>query len=71
MPSKSFQNPPWQVITVTSTGEKTYDGLVFDVVKHLSKRLNFSYTVVAPELNRSSSGWSASRFDKLGDVRIQ
>nr|XP_031847480.1 ionotropic receptor 93a-like [Nomia melanderi] len=67
LPIATYPNPPWQVITVTSTGEKSYEGLVFDVVKHLSKRLNFSYTVVAPELNKTSNAWSASRFDKLGD----
>ncbi|XP_076295813.1 ionotropic receptor 93a [Lasioglossum baleicum] len=67
LPIATYSNPPWQVITISSTGEKTYEGLVFDVVKHLGKKLNFTYTVIAPELNKTANSWVASRFDKLGD----
>ncbi|XP_076651173.1 ionotropic receptor 93a [Halictus rubicundus] len=67
LPIATYPNPPWQVITISSTGEKTYEGLVFDVVKHLGKKLNFTYTVIAPELNKSANSWVVSRFDKLGD----
>nr|XP_033341070.1 ionotropic receptor 93a-like [Megalopta genalis] len=68
LPIVTYPNPPWQVISVSGTGEKTYEGLVFDVVKHLGKKLNFTYTVIAPELNKSANPWIASRFDKLGDI---
>lgn len=41
-----FQNPPWQILTLNETGHVIkYKGLVFDIIKELSKRLNFTYTV--------------------------
>lgn len=55
-----FQNPPWQIIDRNKTGLAMFDGLIFDVLKELSMRLNFTYSVlVASEdenKNKSSSG---------------
>lgn len=48
-----FQNPPWQIITLTNSGEKEYGGLIFDVVKYLAKKLNFTYSVLSPANNRT------------------
>nr|XP_012146781.1 PREDICTED: glutamate receptor ionotropic, delta-2-like isoform X2 [Megachile rotundata] len=66
LPITTYHNPPWQVITVNEKGERSYEGLVFDVINHLSKKLNFTYTVILPEVN-STKPWSSSRFSKLGD----
>lgn len=48
-----FQNPPWQTISLNNAGEKEYGGLVFDVIKYLGKKLNFTYTVLTPASNRA------------------
>lgn len=49
----SFQNPPWQTVSLTNAGEKEYGGLIFDVIKYLGKKLNFTYTVLSPASNRT------------------
>lgn len=41
-----FQNPPWQIINPNKTGPAKFDGLVFDILKQLSLRLNFTYNVM-------------------------
>jgi len=48
-----FQNPPWQTVTLSNTGEKEYGGLIFDVVKYLGKKLNFTYNIFSPANNRT------------------
>lgn len=48
-----FQNPPWQTISLSNSGEKEYGGLVFDVIKYLGKKMNFTYSVLSPESNRT------------------
>ncbi|XP_066582000.1 ionotropic receptor 93a [Prorops nasuta] len=45
LPIVSYHNPPWQIITMDKNGEANFGGLVFDVMKYLGKKLNFSYTV--------------------------
>lgn len=65
-----FQNPPWQIISVSETGVKSYEGLAFDAINYLATKLNFTYTVITPEVSRSSKAWNTSRFAKLGEVRI-
>ncbi|XP_011865667.1 PREDICTED: glutamate receptor ionotropic, delta-2-like isoform X2 [Vollenhovia emeryi] len=53
VPVATYHNPPWQTIQLSKTGEKEYDGLVFDVVKYLGRKLNFTYTVISPASNRT------------------
>jgi len=48
-----FQNPPWQTISLSRTGKKEYGGLIFDVVKYLGKKLNFTYNILSPASNRT------------------
>ncbi|KOC62658.1 Glutamate receptor delta-2 subunit [Habropoda laboriosa] len=67
LPIATYHNPPWQISTVSEIGEKSYEGLVFDVVRYLSKKLNFTYTVIAPEVSRTARSWNTSRFAKLGE----
>ncbi|CAL7938576.1 unnamed protein product [Xylocopa violacea] len=68
LPITTYHNPPWQMISVSETGEKSYDGLVFDVIKHLAKKLNFTYTVIESDATTSPSprSFNNSRFAKLG-----
>ncbi|XP_020296775.1 ionotropic receptor 93a-like [Pseudomyrmex gracilis] len=53
LPIATYHNPPWQTVTLSVSGEKQYGGLVFDVVKYLARRLNFTYTVLSPASNRT------------------
>nr|XP_012227959.1 PREDICTED: uncharacterized protein LOC105675403 isoform X2 [Linepithema humile] len=53
LPIATYHNPPWQTISLTNTGEKEYGGLVFDVIRYLGKKLNFTYTVHSPRSNRT------------------
>ncbi|KAG7190375.1 hypothetical protein KM043_006484 [Ampulex compressa] len=48
VPIATYHNPPWQIIKRINSREISYDGLIFDVVKHLGKKLNFTYTVITP-----------------------
>lgn len=67
----SLQNPPWQTISLTSTGEKEYGGLVFDVVKYLGKKLNFTYTVHSPANNRTVKfTYNETQADVVSDIAI-
>ncbi|XP_053999997.1 ionotropic receptor 93a [Hylaeus anthracinus] len=67
IPITTYHNPPWQIISVSSTGKATYDGLIFDVVNYLSKKLNFTFNVIVPEMDKIAKSWNDSRFAKLGD----
>ncbi|KAK1122819.1 hypothetical protein K0M31_009261 [Melipona bicolor] len=67
LPIASYHNPPWQIISVSKTGQKMYGGLVFDAINYLSLKLNFSYAVITPEVTRSLNSWNTSRFAKLGE----
>ncbi|XP_011686860.1 PREDICTED: glutamate receptor ionotropic, delta-2-like [Wasmannia auropunctata] len=53
IPVATYHNPPWQTISLTNSGEKEYGGLIFDVIKYLGKKLNFTYTVLSPANNRT------------------
>ncbi|XP_039311074.1 ionotropic receptor 93a-like [Solenopsis invicta] len=53
LPIATYNNPPWQTISLNNAGEKEYGGLVFDVIKYLGKKLNFTYTVLTPASNRA------------------
>nr|QHN69192.1 ionotropic receptor 11 [Sirex nitobei] len=44
LPLATYHNPPWQILTVTKTGHMKYDGLIFDIIKQLGEKLNFTYT---------------------------
>lgn len=47
-----LQNPPWQLIQQNESGSVTqYSGLIFDVIKELSKSLNFTYTIHVVHMN--------------------
>lgn len=46
-----LQNPPWQTVSLKNNGEKEYGGLIFDVVRYLGKKLNFTYTILNPMSN--------------------
>ncbi|CAD1474571.1 unnamed protein product, partial [Heterotrigona itama] len=67
LPIASYHSPPWQIISVSKTGQKVYEGLVFDAINYLSSKLNFSYSVITPEVTRSLNSWNTSRFAKLGE----
>ncbi|XP_023313506.1 ionotropic receptor 93a [Trichogramma pretiosum] len=45
LPVTSYHNPPFQVISQTSSGGLQYSGLIFDILNHLSLKLNFTYTM--------------------------
>ncbi|XP_029164005.1 ionotropic receptor 93a-like [Nylanderia fulva] len=53
LPIATYHNPPWQTISLTNSGKKKYGGLVFDVVKYLGKKLNFTYSVLSPASNQT------------------
>lgn len=53
LPIATYHNPPWQIISLTNSGEKEYGGLLFDVVKYLGKKMNFTYSVLSPVSNRT------------------
>lgn len=55
---------------MSKTGQKLYEGLVFDAINYLGSKLNFSYTAITPEVTRNSNSWNTSRYAKLGEVRI-
>ncbi|KYN41871.1 Glutamate receptor delta-2 subunit [Trachymyrmex septentrionalis] len=53
VPIATYHNPPWQTVSLTNSGKKEYGGLLFDVVKYLGKKLNFTYNVLSPAINRT------------------
>ncbi|XP_050459393.1 ionotropic receptor 93a-like [Cataglyphis hispanica] len=53
LPIATYHNPPWQTISLSNSGEKEYGGLIFDVIKYLGKKMNFTYSVLSPESNRT------------------
>ncbi|XP_043276414.1 ionotropic receptor 93a isoform X4 [Venturia canescens] len=47
LPIVTYHNPPWQFISKSlETGQLKWDGLVFDIVNELSKKLNFTCKLV-------------------------
>ncbi|XP_018374481.1 PREDICTED: uncharacterized protein LOC108768527 [Trachymyrmex cornetzi] len=53
VPIATYHNPPWQTISLTNSGEKEFGGLLFDVVKYLGKKLNFTYNVLSPAIDQT------------------
>lgn len=44
--SLCFQNPPWQIAKVNASGHVIeYNGLVFDILREISRKLNFTFVV--------------------------
>ncbi len=40
-----FQNPPWQIISQNESDLAETSGVVMDVLREISKKLNFTYTL--------------------------
>ncbi|GLV41761.1 Ionotropic receptor 93a [Carabus blaptoides fortunei] len=44
LPLVTYHNPPWQILTINESGSVSdYRGLTFDIIRELSRRLNFTY----------------------------
>lgn len=43
-----LQNPPWQIVSYDEAVTMQFSGLIFDIVEHLSIKLNFTYSVLNP-----------------------
>ncbi|XP_043685513.1 ionotropic receptor 93a isoform X5 [Vespula pensylvanica] len=68
LPIVTFHNPPWQIVNVMKNGEVSYGGLVFDVLKYLSKKLNFTYAVFVPKImNNTKALRGSTRALKVGE----
>ncbi|KAK2575942.1 hypothetical protein KPH14_007304 [Odynerus spinipes] len=67
LPIVTFHNPPWQTVTTLENGEIIYGGLVFDVLKYLSKKLNFTYAVITPINPSNSKPRGSSRSLTVGE----
>lgn len=49
-----LKNPPWQIITYNESGQPSkFDGVVIDILKELSKKLNFTYTLHVTTMDMS------------------
>lgn len=47
-----FQNPPWQFVSFNESGHPTLSGgVVMDILEELSRKLNFTYTVIVAQTN--------------------
>lgn len=62
-----FQNPPWQIIKVTENRTE-YSGLVFDIIKELSRILNFTYTVNLVKVGLGANQLKFSRNNTEKDI---
>ncbi|XP_047343839.1 ionotropic receptor 93a-like isoform X2 [Vespa velutina] len=68
LPIVTFHNPPWQMVNVMKNGEVSYGGLVFDVLKYLGKKLNFTYVVFVPKIaNNTKALRGSTRALKVGE----
>lgn len=57
------------MVNVMKNGEVNYGGLVFDVLKYLSKKLNFTYAVFVPKItNNTKAVRGSTRALKVGEV---
>ncbi|XP_044740653.1 ionotropic receptor 93a [Chrysoperla carnea] len=53
LPLVSFHNPPWQVLKLNETGSVVeYSGVIFHIIEEISKKLNFTFTIVFPDGHR-------------------
>nr|ARN17849.1 ionotropic receptor 3 [Cephus cinctus] len=65
LPMVSYHNPPWQIVSHTESGEVQYTGLIFNIIKHLSVKLNFTYTVVTTTNARDTKIANHTRHVKM------
>uniref|UniRef100_A0A336KK94 CSON009436 protein n=1 Tax=Culicoides sonorensis TaxID=179676 RepID=A0A336KK94_CULSO len=57
----TYHNPPWQIISYNETGQPSPDsskGVVLDVLKSISKRLNFTYNLHLINVAPANSNFS-------------
>ncbi|KAK5650424.1 hypothetical protein RI129_001453 [Pyrocoelia pectoralis] len=65
LPMISYHNPPWQILRLNENGTVIeYGGLVFDIIKELSRNLNFTYTVYVTD---EESAESITKHKELGN----
>lgn len=62
-----FQNPPWQIIKLNEN-KTEYSGLVFDIIKELSRILNFTYTVSVVKVGQGANKLQFSRNTSRADI---
>ncbi|XP_015840718.1 ionotropic receptor 93a isoform X1 [Tribolium castaneum] len=56
LPIVTFHNPPWQIIRSNESGAVSeYAGVIFELIKELSKNLNFTYTVELAKIGQEFS----------------
>ncbi|XP_076250648.1 ionotropic receptor 93a isoform X2 [Rhynchophorus ferrugineus] len=61
LPVVSFHNPPWQILRLNDTGDVVeYSGIIFDIMKELSKNLNFTFNV---EVIKAHDKANSSRYN--------
>ncbi|XP_075222423.1 ionotropic receptor 93a isoform X2 [Lycorma delicatula] len=60
LPVATFHFPPWHILYINESGHVVdYKGLVFEIIKLLATKLNFTYDVIVPT-NTSLSGFTNS-----------
>ncbi|KAL1395387.1 hypothetical protein pipiens_011292 [Culex pipiens pipiens] len=48
----TYHNPPWQFVSFNESGHPTLSGgVVMDILEELSRKLNFTYTVIVAQTN--------------------
>ncbi|CAG9864021.1 unnamed protein product [Phyllotreta striolata] len=73
LPMITFHNPPWQILKFNSSGEVIESsGLILDIVKELSRNLNFTFRLETLNKTSFNSGTSNSTsFDVDSDFTNQ
>ncbi|XP_020712212.2 ionotropic receptor 93a [Athalia rosae] len=64
LPVVSYHNPPWQIIDKNRSGLAMFDGLIFDVLKQLGLRLNFTYSVHIASFESETNDFESARVRK-------
>ncbi|XP_066259282.1 ionotropic receptor 93a-like [Euwallacea similis] len=68
LPLVSFHNPPWQILITNASGDVVeFKGVVFDVIKELSRNLNFTYNVEVIPTQRYFFNTSVTLFENKTD----
>ncbi|XP_030750228.1 ionotropic receptor 93a [Sitophilus oryzae] len=66
LPVVSFHNPPWQILKVNESGDVIeYSGIVFDIMRELSKNLNFTFNV---EIVKSHFQYNVTRYNPKNET---
>ncbi|KFB38903.1 AGAP000256-PA-like protein [Anopheles sinensis] len=53
----SYHNPPWQFVTYNESGSPVISsGVVFDILTELSRKLNFTYTIIISQPTDVNNG---------------